>query len=136
MERAVQNGACPFCREHLEQYHTRPILYETEYWVLTENFAPYAGSVVHLLLIAKEHVTAPDELSVAAWNDLQTVLAHTRSTFSIPGAALIMRFGDTEYTGASITHLHAHIVSGVASTKSGQPILVTLGYQKEGTTQE
>ena len=32
--------------------------------------------------------------------------------FKIPGASFIMRFGDHNYTGATITHLHAHIVSG------------------------
>jgi hypothetical protein len=28
MKRIVEDGTCPFCKENLMQYHTKPILFE------------------------------------------------------------------------------------------------------------
>lgn len=136
MAQIVRDGVCPFCREHLETYHTKPILHETEHWVLTENFAPYEGARVHLLLVAKQHCTLPAELAPAAWLDLQTVLEYVRTTYDMPGATFVMRWGDTDYTGASVSHLHAQLVHGYDRKQGGKPILTALGYQSTDDTSQ
>lgn len=136
MERITKDGVCPFCREYLMEYHTEPILHETPHWVLTKNFAPYKGALHHLLFIAQVHCTAPWELQEEAWADLQKVLAWAREKFALPGGTLLMRWGDSEYTGASVVHLHAQLISGVSRTEGDGPILTSLGYQlKEEVTE-
>jgi galactose-1-phosphate uridylyltransferase len=129
MERIVQDGVCPFCREHLGTYHTKPILRETAHWLVTENFAPYSGARCHLLFISATHATAPWELSDAAWTDLRQALAWVRETFELPGGTFLMRWGDTDYTGSSVTHLHAQLVSGAPRAEGREPILTALGYK-------
>jgi diadenosine tetraphosphate (Ap4A) HIT family hydrolase len=129
MERIVQDGVCPFCREHLETYHTKPIIAEDEHWVLTTNFAPYEGARHHFLLIAKQHCVGFWELSPPAVLSFFAMLNQARVAAAAPGGALIMRWGDTEYTGASVAHLHAQLVIGAPREEGGEPILTSLGYK-------
>ncbi len=135
MERIVRDGVCPFCRKHFERYHTKPILHETKHWLVTENFAPYEGARIHLLLVAQQHCTLPEELGSEAWANLQDVLAWIRTEFELAGGTLLMRWGDTEYTGATVTHLHAQLIVGAARNEGGEPILTALGYSRAKPTQ-
>ena len=45
------------------------------------------------------------------------------------GGTIVMRWGDTERTGATVTHLHAQLVVGASREEGGKPILTALGYQ-------
>jgi diadenosine tetraphosphate (Ap4A) HIT family hydrolase len=130
MERIVQDGLCPFCRENLEKYHTKPILFENAGWVVTENFAPYSGSVHHFLLVAREHCTTPMELPEESWALLRSTLAQLKDEHGLEGGTLLLRWGDTDRTGASVAHLHAQLVVGVSREENDTPILTSLGYQR------
>jgi diadenosine tetraphosphate (Ap4A) HIT family hydrolase len=130
MEQIIKDGVCPFCREHFEQYHTKPILAEDAHWVLTENFAPYEGSTHHFLLVAKVHVTGFWELSPEAQVAFFAMLEQARQRADTPGGTVLMRWGDTDFTGASVRHLHAQMVFGVTRSESSGPILTSLGYKK------
>jgi ATP adenylyltransferase len=105
----AQDGVCPFCPEHLEKYHKKPII-EKKYWVLTDNMYPYKPSLHHKLIIHKEHITHINELSSEAWVELQGIIKDETVSKNITGGTLIMRFGNSHFTGASVSHLHAHIV--------------------------
>ena len=52
MKQIQKDGVCPFCREHFETYHTKPILFETNHWVVTENAWPYPDTKHHFLAAA------------------------------------------------------------------------------------
>lgn len=39
-----------------------------------------------------------------------------------------MRFGDTDYTGGTVEHLHAQLVSGGKRGKDKEPLITYLGY--------
>ncbi len=129
MKKIQGDDKCPFCLEHLMQYHTEPILLETEYWVLTKNFAPYKGTKHHYLLITKKHCVGFWELPDEAKIDLFNILDQVRQQDAMKGGTLVMRWGDTEYTGASVVHLHAQLVVGTSREEGTQPILTALGYQ-------
>jgi len=45
----------------------------------------------------------------------------------IPGGTFIMRFGDTRYTGASVSHLHANLISPDGEDKDRKPIIARVG---------
>ena len=114
--------------EHFLKYHTKPIIKEGRYWVLTENFEPYKGSKHHLLAVSKKHVQRFEELTPAAQSELFKLFGDEVKKRNIPGGALFMRFGDTDYTGGTVEHLHAQLVSGGKRGKNKQPLITYLGY--------
>ena len=128
MKKIVRDKVCPFCMEHFLTYHTKPIIREGKYWVLTENFEPYKGSRHHLLAISKKHVQHFEELTSAAQAELFKLFGDEARKRKIPGGALFMRFGDTNYTGGSVEHLHAQFVSGGKRGKDKEPLITFLGY--------
>lgn len=130
MEQIKKDDACPFCRKNLMQYHTKPILYESKHWILTENFAPYEGTKHHYLLIAQKHCEGFWELSNEAKIDLFDILDQVRQANDMQGGTILMRWGDTEYTGATVTHLHAQLIVGVSRKEGDEKILTSLGYKK------
>ena len=40
-----------------------------------------------------------------------------------------MRFGDVEYTGATISHLHAHIIVGGPENSKREDLKVKVGFK-------
>lgn len=128
MKRIQRDGVCPFCMKHFLTYHTKPIIADGTYWVLTENFEPYTGSKHHLLAVSKKHVRHFTELPPRARAELFELFGNEVRRRRIPGGALFMRFGDTNYTGGSVEHLHAQLVSGAKRGKNKEPLITFLGY--------
>ena len=128
MKRIQRDGVCPFCIRYFLKYHTKPIIKNGKYWVITENFQPYAGSRLHLLAVSKKHVQRLEELPSAAQNELFALFFSESKKKKIKGGAFFMRFGDTDYTGGTVEHLHAQLVSGSKRAKNKEPIITYLGY--------
>ena len=105
----AKDGVCPFCPEHLTKYHKNP-LDERQFWWVTDNMYPYKPSKHHRLIIHKTHVSHIDQVEPAAWSELKEIFLQEVAERNIRGGTLIMRFGETKFTGASVSHLHAHIV--------------------------
>ncbi|MEK7510854.1 MAG: hypothetical protein AAB582_01285 [Patescibacteria group bacterium] len=128
MERIEKDGVCPFCAEHFATYHPKPILKETEYWFFTENMSPYEGTRHHFIFVYKPaHISHIDELPPEAIVDLFALVNEATHRFSIIGGSFFMRFGETRYTGSSVTHLHAHLLMGDADASDHAPVRVKLG---------
>lgn len=123
----IQEGSfCPFCsQEYMAKEHGKPILVDGKYWFATENRWPYKGARVHLLLVHKEHITNVSELSKEAWGELLLIVKELKGKVDVPGGTLLMRFGDTKYTGGTVAHLHAQLISG--NKDSSEPVLVRVG---------
>lgn len=102
------NKICPFCKEHLTSIHPNPIEEKT-HWLITDNAYPYKPKREHILLIHKTHISDVADLSQEAWVELKEIIDSEKKKRDITGGTLMMRFGETKYTGASVTHLHAHI---------------------------
>jgi ATP adenylyltransferase len=126
IERIRETGECPFCPEHLHREHGLPIIIDGVNWTVTDNKYPYNGSENHVLFVHKEHITTLGEMSVEAWQELQEVLKETTRLRKIGGGTLIMRMGDTDYTGASVAHLHAQLISG-SGNPADEPLLARVG---------
>src|SRR3989338_9062492 len=107
MEKINKDGVCPFCPENIIKYHKKPIIKNGRWWALTENDFPYKGSSFHLLAIYKKHI-----------NNI--------SENKIKGASFFIRFGDTDYTGGTVEHLHAHLLSGGKKQKNKKSVQVKL----------
>lgn len=124
------DGICPFCLENLKKYHKNPILQQTEHWIVTYNMYPYVGAKKHFLIIHKQHISNINELPPEAWADLHELVGAIVKKNKIKGAAFLLRFGDTDYTGASVSHLHAQLVMG-SGDPNALPILARVGNQSK-----
>ena len=128
MERILADGVCPFCAEHFRKYHPKPILKETEYWFFTENMDPYKGTKYHFIFVYKPaHISTPAELPPAALVDLFDLINGAIAEYKMPGGSFFMRFGETRFTGSSVTHLHAQLLMGDADAEGHEPVRVKLG---------
>lgn len=126
ISRIIADGVCPFCPEHLAQYHPHPIIKEGGHWLYTKNAYPYKGSIHHFLVVHKVHVEDFQDITPAAWLELQELVNVITHDHGIKGAALVCRFGETKYTGASVAHLHAQVIVG-PGIKDSEPVLMRVG---------
>lgn len=126
----IAAGFCPFCEKHLFKHHQRPVILRSSHWLVTENSWPYEGSRFHFLFIARAHIEATEDMSFAVWTDLQEMYRKVVKENEIRGATLMIRSGDTRFTGASVTHLHAHLISGAPRTKKTEPIRALVAFKR------
>jgi diadenosine tetraphosphate (Ap4A) HIT family hydrolase len=127
IDQIKKDGVCPFCPESLAKYHKNPIIKEGKFWLLTNNMYPYEGAKYHALLIHKVHITTFAEISKEAWEELNEFINYFTGEHAIPGGTFIVRFGDTRYTGASVVHLHANLISPDGEDKDRKPIIARIG---------
>jgi ATP adenylyltransferase len=132
LRKIIDEGHCPFCREHLFKHHTKPILAEGEHWLVTENFKPYAGTKQHFLLISQRHVERIEDLTPEAWSEFQLHYATLSKKYGLRASTLLWRSGETAFTGATVVHLHAQIIVGQERTEDSAPIMALVGFKKNG----
>ena len=105
-------GRCPFCPDNF-RYHKKPILRKSGGWILTENSWPYKNAQKHFIIIAQDHKEKLDEIHP---RDLEAILRLSKwaiKKYHIRGGALAMRFGESDNTGATVHHIHAHLISPI-----------------------
>jgi ATP adenylyltransferase len=100
---------CPFCPDNFK-YHKKEILKKIGTWFITENSWPYKNSEYHFLIINTNHKESFDELTKKDWESVRLITNWVVKEYKIKGGALALRFGDTDYTGATVCHIHAHII--------------------------
>ena len=128
LDKIVESKQCPFCsKDYLEKEHKKPIIFDGQFWLATENRWPYEGAKEHLLFIHKAHITHIGELEKGAWQELQEIAITIAKQRGIGGGTLIMRFGDSRYTGATVTHLHAQLICGDPEHPDRKPVLARVG---------
>lgn len=121
MQEILELGVCPFCMENFTRWHTKPILWEGQHWILTENKYPYPwtkpvfeddpdGAKVHLMIVLKTHAENAGQIPCGAFEEIGTLLRWAEVKFGIEGGGFFMRFGEPIWTGGTIRHVHAHIV--------------------------
>jgi diadenosine tetraphosphate (Ap4A) HIT family hydrolase len=102
-------NVCPFCPEHLAEFHKKPIEHRN-FWIVTDNQYPYVPSKHHKLIIHTQHIDHISKIVPEAWAELYEIVQELTTSNAIVGGTLLMRFGETRFTGASVTHLHANLV--------------------------
>lgn len=130
LNKILEEGSCPFCEENLLKHHQKPIIYKSKHWIITENSWPYKGTHYHFLFIPRVHVETIEDMSLEVWADLQKQYDKTVTERNVEGATLMIRSGHTNITGASVNHLHAHIIVGSARTKDTKTITALVGFKK------
>ncbi len=130
MQQIQEDGVDPFDWELLSKYHEKPVIRSTTLWILTANDYPYQGTAHHFLLIYRDRVRSFAEMEAAAWSELHEMLIWVENEFQLTHGALLMRFGEPSLSGASVDHLHIHIIVG-GDESGGEKIKAAVGYIKK-----
>jgi ATP adenylyltransferase len=111
MEELEAAGICVFCPEHVAHYHREPVERTGTHWYVTRNDYPYAGSAAHYLIVARRHVASFDELPDEAGAELWAIRRSLARQLQPLALATVERSGDMRYNGASVAHLHVHLLA-------------------------
>ncbi|MCX6728672.1 MAG: hypothetical protein NTV39_02805 [Candidatus Saccharibacteria bacterium] len=110
MEDIVENQECPFCQENISKYHKQKTLRKGKHWTITKNQWPYKYTDVHLLAILNYHAEKLSDLKAGAFDELQGHMVWAEKEFDIITGGIGMRFGDMTSNGATVNHLHVHLI--------------------------
>ncbi|MEK7151001.1 MAG: HIT domain-containing protein [Patescibacteria group bacterium] len=117
LAKIARDGKCPFCPGNFLEKNSR-VIKRVDGWFLVHNFQPYANARVHLLLVPTRHLERFSELSASDFASITRLVDWATTQFRVRGGAFLMRFGSTKYTGATVCHLHAHLVAPKYSFKT------------------
>ncbi len=105
----ARQGLCPFCPENFV-YHKHPILRRSGSWFITRSSWAYPKSQLHFVIICIKHKENISELKNTDLTSIFRLISWAVTKFKIPGGGFAMRFGETSYTGATVCHLHCHLI--------------------------
>lgn len=114
-----EKGKCPFCPENF-LYHKNPILKKNGDWLITLSSWPYKNSEFHFLIIGLKHKEKFSSLKISDFGSIMKLIAWAEKKYNIKGGGLILRFGDTAYTGSTVCHLHFHLIVPKINKKTKQ----------------
>lgn len=110
MEEIAAGGYCPFCPEHFQKNHKKPIIKETEHWILTENQWSYDHTNLHLMVVLKYHEEKFENLSPEAAHEYMDLMQWAAKEYKMEGGMFGMRTGKSELSSSTVTHLHGQLV--------------------------
>jgi ATP adenylyltransferase len=129
LAKIAAGGVCPFCEAHLPTHHKKPVLFRNAHWLVTENAWPYDGTRHQFLIIHRDHIESAEELPPAAWSALGSAYRRLVKDYRLVGATLLFRTGKTDFTGASVAHLHAQLISGGQREEGSELIRALVGFK-------
>lgn len=105
----AKQNVCPFCEDELANFHKKPVV-KREFWTVTDNMYPYAPAKHHKLIIHTKHVEHLSEVTPEAWKELGEIFQEEVTKNAMEGGVCLLRFGNTKFTGGTVSHLHANLV--------------------------
>lgn len=132
MQALAAQGVCLFCPDGLRRHTRQQVLFRTRHWSVTPNEFPYRGTALHLLLVPHEHAADLLDLSGEAQQDLWTVLGQVRDQYRLQHYGLGVRNGDCRFTGATIRHVHAHVLVAQSHTADAPPVRMRFSGRQPG----
>jgi len=67
------------------------------------------------------------DLSPAAGQELFELIAEIEQSYAIKGGGLAMRFGDTDYSAGTISHLHVQLIEPDIESPNFVPVRIKIG---------
>jgi diadenosine tetraphosphate (Ap4A) HIT family hydrolase len=122
MRQLEAQGVCLFCPDGLRNQAMQQILLQTSHWTVTPNVFPYPGTIAHLLLVPHQHAADLLDLDEDVRQDFWPALASVRRRYDLRYYGLGVRNGDCRYTGATIRHVHAHVLVGDPGPQSAEVV--------------
>jgi diadenosine tetraphosphate (Ap4A) HIT family hydrolase len=105
-------GICLFCPAALREHARQRVTFETRHWMVTPNAFPYKGTSLHLLVVPHQHATDMLDLGDDVLADFWIAMRQVRERFGLDHYGLGVRNGNCNLTGATIAHVHAHVLVG------------------------
>lgn len=105
----IAAGICPFCPETF-LWHPWPILHRVGNWFITRSGWPYENAEHHFLIIGERHIISDIEMTEEDDMCVKVLTKWAVHKFDLKGWGRISRSGDTSYTGATVQHLHFHLI--------------------------
>ncbi len=124
MRRLEAAGICLFCPAALRDHARQRVAFETRHWMVTPNAFPYPGTARHLLVIPKQHANDLLDLEDGALADFWAALREVRARYDLDHYGLGVRNGNCSFTGATIAHVHAHVLVGDPDTDPEVPVRI------------
>lgn len=115
-------GICLFCPDGLRQHERQQVVLRTRHWAVTPNEFPYAGTALHLLLVPHQHVGDLLDLPGDAQQDFWAALGLVRERYGLRYYGLGVRNGDCRFTGATVRHVHAHVLVADPGDGAAPPV--------------
>jgi len=109
LNKIADTKKCPFCPDNFK-YHKKPILRKVDGWMTTENSWPYENTKHHFIFIPETHKETFSDLTIKDFKALKELINWVIKKYKIKGGGVTMRFGEPTYTGATVRHLHAHLI--------------------------
>lgn len=104
-------GTCLFCPDGLGRFGAGDApRWQSPSWLVLDNDFPYRGAARHLLLVPRRHLSDLTELDPAEREEFWAALAAAKQLAGGAGYGLGARNGDCASTGATIAHLHLHLL--------------------------
>ena len=123
MRQLDRNGICLFCPDGFRYHRRNRLLWRTEYWSIARNEFPYSGTEQHILISPIAHAEDLLDLDDTVLADFWAALRSVRECFSLKHYGLGARNGDCRFTGATIKHVHCHVLVAPESPDVGtEPI--------------
>lgn len=123
MRRLEAAGICLFCPgDPREEIPERTVVWESERWTVLPNDFPYKGTMLHLLVVPHRHVNDMLDLDEESLSEFWDVLKVIRERFNLDHYGLGVRNGNCSFTGATIAHVHAHILVGDPAADPEVPV--------------
>ena len=127
LEKIKSDKVCPFCRENFEQYSKEPVILETDTWYAAKNSYSYQESALALIVVLKRHLESLSEVRDIEWLEGLYFIRALIEEFKVEGGGLVVRFGDTRYTGATVKHLHFHLIVPEIKNRKAVPVYFPIG---------
>lgn len=105
----IEAGICPFCPETF-LWHPWPILHRVGDWIITRSGWPYENTEYHFLIIGDKHLTTDIEMAIKDNIGVQLLTRWAVNRFDLKGWGRVDRSGETDHTGATVQHLHFHLI--------------------------
>ena len=131
MRRLEAAGICLFCPAALREHARQQVIFETRHWAVTPNEFPYRGTRLHLLVVPHQHVNDMLDLGDDARSDFWTALRAIRERFDLDHYGLGVRNGNCGFTGATIAHVHAHVLVGDPALDPEVPVRMRFSSRPE-----
>lgn len=130
MQKWLDNGQSPFMPENIDQ-QVQPILYQGKFWYVIKNRWPYLNTREHFLIIANQYWTALAQITPAASQELITIAQKLAQENQVQGGALCLRFGDTNYSGGTVDHLHWQFIVPDLDADNYERVHFAIGKKRE-----
>jgi len=123
----LKTGKCPFCPD-MFLWHPWPILHRHGDWFITRNGWLYENAEHHFMIIGNRHIISTLQMTPSDHDDVDGLTRWAIHRFKLTGYGICSRSGDTNYTGATVQHLHFHLIKPkLDQNGKALPVLFPIG---------